>query len=308
VNKIIRTFTTLFALVVAHGAALADPVEEKNLLSGKDKLDPAQGYIFVQASTRIFGTFLHVPDDATKAEYQKDWEEAFAKAQKKYPGALRSWETDALIARQSKAKPPERPVEPTRDNFTIDSIELRDTVSFGPMFIFNKGIDRFAYLQAVKPGTYIYYGPVLMTPGAPGMGICNCMGTVQFEVKAGIITDLGNSLVALSKPEPPFDVGTQEAIRRAREKAAKDGNAIPDGPITNLNPLAYGLPESLKSWPSAQAEFWASGKLNNYYGLLITRMQPIPGILGYRRDTVIDLRTNTEIVSPTIYTQARIKK
>ncbi len=91
------------------------------------------------------------------------------------------------------------------------------------------------------------------------------------------------------------------------EKAAKSGKPV-DPALTVRDSLAFGLPDSLKAWGAAQPEFQASGKMNNYYGIGITRMTPIPGVLAYRRDTVIDVRTGTDVPSPPIVTQVRIKK
>ncbi|MEQ1540789.1 MAG: hypothetical protein ABL926_00905 [Novosphingobium sp.] len=302
-SMILRTLAALAAFAALPGIVVAETVEEKNVLAGKVKLDPAMGYIFTQAANRTFGLFLRVPDDATRAEYQKDWDEGFEKAKKKYASAIKTWEKDAAIARQTKAKVPEKPVEPTRENFSIGSIELRDMVSFGPMFIYNKAPTRFTYLTSVKPGTYIYYGPLMYSPGLVPAGQCYCMGTVKFDVKAGVVTDIGNFLVAAPKPAPPYDVTAQfwqdyNAKREAKGKA----------PVLVTPELAYGVPDSLKGWPSVQAEFHASGKLNNYFGTVITRMPPIPGVLDYRRDTVIDARTGTAVPNPPIRTQVKLKK
>lgn len=283
--------------------AHAQAIEEKNLASGKTKLDPAKGYIFVKANMRTQGLFLRVPDDATRAEYQKDWDEAFEKAKKKYQSAIKAWEKDAAIARQTKAKVPEKPVEPTRETFSIGAIELRDMVGYGPMFVFGKTETAFSYLTAVKPGTYIYYGPLYWAPNMPPAGQCYCMGTVRFEVKAGAITDLGNALQALPKTAPPYSVGTQAMMVMNEERKAKGKD-----PVWTPPALAYGVPDSLKALPAVQAELHASGKLNNYFGLPIDRMPPIQGILGYRRDTVIDERTGTDLPNPSIRTQVKIKK
>lgn len=297
-----------FALAMPALAA-PEAVEEKNMVTGKQKLDPASGYIFVQANYRTFGTFMRVPDDSTRAEHKKDWDEAFAKAQKKYPGKVKDWEAAVQVAKQTKKQPPERPVEPTPENFSIDPIELRDTVSFGPMFIYSKdeAAGRFNYLTAVKPGTYIYYGPVLMQPGGITGGICFCMGTVRFEVKPGVITDLGNFLIAAPDAVKEWDVASADAWRRAEEKAAKKGEPV-EAPGAGRPKLAYGVPDSLKALPTVQAEFHAHGKLNNYYALMFTRIPPIPGVLAYRRDTVIDLRTGQDVPNPVIKTQVKIKK
>lgn len=303
-----------FVLAVAAGFAMpalaaAEAIEEKKLATGKQKLDPASGYIFVQANYRTFGTFLRVPDDSTRAEYKKDWDEAFAKALKKYPGRVKDWEAAVQVAKQTKKPLPERPVEPSPENFSIDPIELRDLVAFGPMYIYSKdeASSRFNYLTAVKPGTYIYYGPVLMQPGVATGGICYCMGTVRFEVKPGVITDLGNFLIAAPEQVKNWDVANVAAWRRAEEKAAKKGEAV-EPPFPARPALAYGVPSSLKALPAVQAEFQAHGKLNNYYALMFTRIAPIPGVLAYRRDTVINLRTGQDVPSPAITTQVKIKK
>ena len=57
-SKTIRAFLAA-ALLGLPAAALAEAVEEKNLVSGKEKLDPESGYIFVQAPNRTFGLFFH---------------------------------------------------------------------------------------------------------------------------------------------------------------------------------------------------------------------------------------------------------
>ena len=302
--KIRRAALVLTALLGLSTPLLADgPVEEKNLLSGKTKLDPGKGYILLRAPYRTFGVFLRQPDATTVAEWEKERLEAFAKAQKKYPGKLKQWETDVAVAKQTKNKPPEKPAEPRLEDMQVGAIELRDTVSFGPMFVFSKSETQFTYVNEVKPGTYIYYGPIMAVPGYPGTGACYCMGTVKFEVKAGEITDLGNSLLALPKAEPPFDVATQMLMADEAERKAKGKE-----PRVIQPALAYGVPESLKALPARQAELQASGKLNNYYGITISRIAPIPGVLGYRRDTVLDLRTGQDVQNPPITTQVKIKK
>jgi hypothetical protein len=142
----------------------------------------------------------------------------------------------------------------------------------------------YSYLTKVKPGTYIYYGPIMFDANAGYMGLCYCMGTVKFEVKPGVITDIVNFLVAgtfqtpINPPPPGVSVtpqGTFLAIGKQRYEVGK---------------FEWGLPASLKTFPSAQADFHAAGKMNNYFGITIARIPAIPGILGYQRDTVIDLK------------------
>ena len=241
-SRTIRIAAALAAIALAPAALRADPVEEKKLASGKETIDPASGYMFIQSPFRTQGMFLRVPDDSTREAYMKDWEEGFEKARKKHQSALKNWETQVSIAKQTQSAPPEKPVEPTRETFSIGPIELRDTVSYGPMFVFNKSETQFNYLTKVKPGTYIYYGPLYFVEGYPPAGACYCMGTVRFEVKAGVITDLGNFLTAGPKPAPPYDVGMQMVMKMNEERAAKGKDPILPIP----KEVSYGLPDSLK--------------------------------------------------------------
>lgn len=278
----------------------ADPVEEKNVLVGKAKLDPAKGYIFVSGAERQFGTFLRVPDDETRATWQKDWDKAFAKAQKRYVGAIAQWQSDLKIAEQTKSKPREKPDEPTRETFTIDPLDLRDAVSFGPMFVYAKG-DRVSYLNAVKPGTYIWYGPLLVVP-AGASGTCWCMGTVRFEVKAGAVTNLGDVLWT-----SPHFAGQQDiTLKLAGAKFAERSQAA------RAEVAAGGthteLPATLKDWPADVPVLQAAGKLNNYYGAMVSRLPPVEGVLAYKRDRVIDVATGEEVANGPIVSRQKIKK
>lgn len=303
----IAILSAVLPLSVAASPPPATPVDERDVTSGKVKLDPQRGFIFLHSSMRSSGMFLKIPDDADREEYQKDWEEAFAKAQKRYAGELSRWNTDFSIARQTKAPLPVRPEAPTRENFSIASIELRGAASFGPMFVFNKNDQRFSYLTAVRPGAYIWYGSVFILPEGGASGICTCMGTVKFQVKPGVVTNLGNFLQAATVADRGHDVLSMEAWQSVEEKAAKSGKPVDPGFLTKPT-LDFTLPPSLSAWPAEQAEFSANAKLNNFYGVLVSRLPAIPGILAYRRDAVIDARTNTELESAPIVSRERPKR
>lgn len=282
----VATLAALFLPSLAAAQLTSQSVEEKNLLSGKAKIEPDAGYIFVSGPFRQNALLLRLPDDATVADYEKDWAEALAKVQKKYPGKLKSWESRAAAARQTKGRIPEKPIEPTAENFAIGAIELRDPVSFGPQYVFAKGEspESFSYLTKVKPGRYAYYGPIFVAGGGAMAGFCYCMGTVAFEVKPGVITDTGNFFLVgpgldpdfPQPPEPP--AGSEAGLYRPQNLASQYG------------PLRFGLPDTLKAYPAAKADFRAYGKLDNFYGLSVSRMPPVPGVLAYDRDKVVDLK------------------
>lgn len=300
------TGTPVHAQGLLAMAAKIEPraVEEKDVVSGKTKLDPAKGYIFISGPGRWWGAFLREPDEATRAEWEKDRQKAFGKALKSYRSSFAQWQVDAANLKEHKLKVPEPPVEPTLETFQFDPIDTRDQVSFGPQFVFAKG-ETVSYMQAVKPGTYIWYGPVIGGAGLPAGGTCMCMGTVRFEVKAGVVTDTGNWLLAAPHRDEDMDI-ERLSLKQANEKRVAAGKE-PRLPMV-LNEIKFGLPASLKDWPSVQAEFHANGKLNNLFGILISRISPVPGVLGYHRDTVVDLRTGQEIDSPTLISRAKIKK
>lgn len=288
----IRLFTHAAAVSLAMLAipAWAQAIEEKNLVSGKVKIEPDSGYIYLTGSTRQIGLFLKVPSAEDVSAYTKEWEEAFKKAQDKYAKAFSRWQYDRELALKAKAKIPDKPVEPKAESFSIGDLETRNSVSFGPEFVFSKDKagGNYSYMMKAKPGTYIYYGPIFFDPRAGATGMCYCMGSVQFQVKAGTITDLGNFLTAapdssLQKTAPGKKIVASGAFIGTK----MDPNASTSGPVR------FGLPDSLKSYASAQADFHAAAKMDNFYGLTVSRLPPVPGVLGYQRDKVVDLKVQT---------------
>ena len=290
-----------FALCSAT-PSYAKVVRESDVTSGNVQLDPSMGYIFVSGSTRLTGLFLRVPDQGTRNAYEQDRLAAFAKAQKHYRADLREWRSHNNLLDPSLRPLPGMPEEPKLADITIDPIELRDMEGFGPLYVFAKS-ENFSYLNAVKPGTWIYYGPLMLAANGATAGECFCLGTVRFEVKPGVVTDLGNSLSVAPQWDSDMDVGRLQ-LKETNTKRVAEGKE-PIG--VDKGPLAYGLPATLASWPSVKAELHASPKMNNYFGATVTRMAPIPGVLAYHRDVVVDERTGQEIASPTIISRAKIK-
>lgn len=297
---------TILTLTTAAGQPPSVPVEERAVLSGKIQADPARGYIYLHASNRFFATFLRVPDDAQRTEYAKEWEEAFAKEQARYPARLRAWESAAKSAKATSTTVPKKPIEPTREAFSIRPMEYENMVSVGPMFVYKKADKYFGYLTSVPAGTYIYYGNMIMAEGGGFVGSCYCMGSVKFEVRPGVVTDLGNFLTAAPARDRAHDAGTIELWRTLDAKAAKSGKPA-DWPLP-AETLSYGPPDTLKTWQWAQAEFSASGKVNNFHGVTITRLPQIPGVLAYRRDSVIDARKNSEIPDPSLVSRDHLRR
>lgn len=271
------------------------PIEKTRLADASQKLDATRGYIAISDHQRLFGTFLRVPDDETMAAYRADVVKAMAKAKKHYASALETWEADVKTAAQLKQPAPAKPVEPTEETLGVMVPELRDMVTIGPMFIFAKDASSFTYLHEVKPGTYVYYGGLMAAPSGALMGACTCMGTVAFEVKAGVVTDLGNTLNQQAEIDPHavLMTGKPTDVKLLEKQRAK-------GPTAGVE----GLPQG---WDVVPAEFHAYRKINNYYGVFVTRVGAIPGVLAYHRDKVVDARTGQELPDPLITSRQKPK-
>jgi hypothetical protein len=294
-----KLLTALLLATIAAPALSATPIEEKDVVSAKAKLDPAKGYIFLNAAGRQAGAFIRIPDDADIADYAKYREEQFAAVWAFYQRSLSKWTSEVRYAKEQSRALPEKPVEPTRDTFYAGAIETRTIETFGPERAYTKGQmgtkdgegGAYTYLTAVKPGTYIWYGPVMFNPQYGYSGICYCMGSVKFEVKPGIVTDLGNFLVAAPEAEKQT-LATIPTVTFAGAWSAYKVE-LPE----HSQPVRHAIPPSLKDWPVAEAEFSASGKTNNFFNVIISRLPAVPGVLGYDRDVVIDAKTGTRLAS-----------
>jgi hypothetical protein len=100
------------------------------------------------------------------------------------------------------------------------------------------------------------------------------MGSVKFEAKAGQITSLGDFL------------GLEWTDREALVQSNIYYQSFPNRTAV---PTDWSVPESLARYPHAKAELRAAGKRNNFLNAQLSRIPPVPGVLAYDRDVVIDL-------------------
>ncbi len=275
IRTLISRAAVAVSLAISATPVVAQSVETKAIeaknLGGKQQIDPAKGYILISAPGRSMGTFIKRPSDADRAEYQADWDKAFAKAQKRYASNLKYWQAQ----RDAKQAAGEKPVEPTPESFSIGEIERRLTVGYGPMYVFEKAEnDAVSYLIEVEPGTYTYYGPVMIVPNGGAAGQCYCMGSVAFEAKPGVVTNLGDFLSG--------GWVSDEARRQTAAVVVATGQS----PV----PASYPVPAALAKYSVVPADWRAAGKMNNFFGITVSRMPPVEGVLAYERDKVIDLR------------------
>jgi len=246
-------------------------------VSGKQTLSPDKGYLFVHGPSALTFRLVKEPTEAERAAFHAVWQTAFDKAKKKYPGQLRAWQGDRDIAKKAQMKfdrPP--PVEPTEKTFTIGAIETRLMIGLGAgTYAKQKGEPGdYSALAELEPGTYRYYGTINPAPGrSEAVGMCTCMGSVSFKVEAGKVTNLGDFLwLGWAGAEE----GRLSSVEWKRDDAPHAVN--------------YTLPARLAAMPNAPADLRAAGKIDNFLGIMVGRLPPVPGVLGYQRDKVIDLK------------------
>jgi hypothetical protein len=148
-------------------------------------------------------------------------------------------------------------------------------------------------VMALKPGTYVLGGIAnLLRSGwtSARVTVSLCMGTVMFEVKPGVITDLGTILLA--QHDKPTTIP-----ELAKVVAGKDTDlyfVLFDVAIRPLGPNTP-TPEALKSLPIMSADYHTYGWFPNYLGADFNRLAPIPGVLDYDKDgNPIDVKTGTK--------------
>ncbi len=151
---------------------------------------------------------------------------------------------------------------------------------------------RDIYLMSVKPGTYILAGPAF---GAPHgflyddkfvgrMAACMCMGTVKFDARPGVVTDLG--MILSVRADKPIAVPELAGYERNI-----DSSEMYLAMTVRPESADMPLPDALKPLPRADADYRAMGPFPNYFGSAIDRLAPVPGVLDYDKDGhVVDLK------------------
>lgn len=241
-------------------------------------LDPAKAYILIRSDSPLPLHLMRMPSAEDQVKYDALRSEALVESREKY--AKKKVAYDKAKAAYDKwpkgsAKPvlPEKPIEPTEENFQYPAFGLLTGVAIGPLFRFakGKGGEKIStYLQEVTPGSYRFYG--LMTPGLPG-GTCFCLGSVAFDAKAGEVTDVG--LLASREVEAPAAGDSSRPPVLGLEFRA----ATADMPVD----------PRIASAKRSPAVFRPVGKLPNYFGAMIARLPEIPGVMRYERDRIVDL-------------------
>lgn len=277
--------------------AFTENIKEKKIVKGEVTIESDMGYIFVSGVSRQAGVFYKEPTEKDLEEYNTEKLEEFDKAHKKYLKNLKRWKSK----KEQKVAVGPKPIEPVLEQFSIGPIELRHAVSFGYGKTYlkdksNPDKPHYSYLMSLEPGIYTFAGPVVVSNDGY-FGHCYCMGSVKFEVTAGEITNLGNYLTNAPLGENG-GVSNEVFMKRVNKSNPKGQSAI----LGSLAPgnfdkgtsarvaLDFELPVSLSQYSMTIPEFYAAGKMNNHYGVMINRIAPIEGVIRYDRDTIISMR------------------
>ena len=276
----------LIALSLAAPAVAKDKVPVfVETVAIKDKpavaLDPAKAYVMLRADMAVPLYLMKVPTADDQATYDQARADALAKAHEKY--VRKQAQYNAAVKEKAEAprgttlQPlPDKPFEPTEANFDFTPFPLLAGVSIGPINRFAKAEGGFStYVQELTPGEYRIYGPLAVAPGGGAMGSCFCMGSVAFEAKAGEIVD----------------IGMIEAKGTFVKRPEGDSSApiVPEGSFLTPARPEVAIDPRLAGARVVPAKFRPIGKLPNYFGLTISRIPAIPGVMRYDRDRTVDL-------------------
>ena len=300
-SKALLRAAALAAAALAPAAALAQTAAPPQGLGHvKDKpeiaLDPATAYIAVRNADAASFSFIRIADEANLADYKARRAAALVKAHAKWERRHATWIKnrdaylkDARNGRPAIRPPGPEPVEPNDANLAFTPIDVENLISFGPANRFSKSAASI-YIQGVRPGRYAFYGPIMTAGNGSHAGMCMCMGTFEFEAKPGQITDIGTMILM-------FDVERG----RARTAGTPPPRTTIDLPET-VTSVSWRLPVAgdridprLASYTIVPAELHAGRRVPNYLGLEIDRVMPIDGVLAYRRDKVIDVRSGATL-------------
>ena len=299
----IRLFLfAVFALILLSPGSMAfaqQPKAEDMTIFRKSEtvsLDPDQGYLLVRSRVGN-AKFIAAPillrrlSDDEMARYEADKASAFE-------ASITELKADRAKALSKKAAAEAKgriyknivPPEPTLANFNFDYDGVDNVYYFRAKDVYEKDGDHRTLFAAMPPGTYILASTALGASSGP----CFCMGTVEFEVKPGVITDLGYLLMdqadRIKKPSPFPEV--RELVDG--HGIYKAGVAITE---TVLLPMTDNMPvpQMIADWPREAPTLQAVGKMPNYFSTFVTRLGPIEGVLSYDRDVVIDARTGLAV-------------
>lgn len=238
------------------------------LQQAPSSLKPGSAYILLKTNTAKSGLFpiqhvlIRVPTENELAAYIEARQSAF----------------DAAVAKMSEKQKANGPQ--TVEQFGFDYHGEPNSFVVSSKKFLEDGEMRTVLLE-VKTGRYIVYG---VTLGDGGLVSCNCLGTIGFEAKGGVITDIGSLFADKVHKDSPVPNLEDKLGEQMFQYGFVMGQALVPANDSSLPPAALkGLPIELARFEIIE-QFYEPGVGS------INRLAPIPGLLGYKDGKPVDLR------------------
>ncbi len=254
-------------------------------------LEPDSGYVFVRlaksankfmAAPTLIRTLTDEEVNAYEALKKQKFEKAKAKNEKRRARRI----ADKAEAKKKRV-PYNKSIPPvlTYDRFVIEYKDVSNVYQVWARKEYRKTERGREVFFKLSPGNYVVYDIA---------GVCMCMGTVQFQVKAGEITDMG-MIVA-----DAYDRGGQISEFPEIEAFSKDHGEYRAGfpyAASAIRPATpeMDFPEELAGLNRVNADYRAKGKMPMFFSSMLDRLVPMPGVLSYQEDKIIDVRTGQPV-------------
>jgi hypothetical protein len=139
------------------------------------------------------------------------------------------------------------------------------SVSIGAKPFIAEGDHVRTYLVAVTPGRYVIQS---------GPTTCFCLGSYQFEVAAGRITDMGTIHIGPENGSSPW-----AALKPLRSTADIEERAYTVAEAMQVLPWreSMSLPAGMSGLPRDPARYTVAARFGNHVGQLLNRALPIEG-------------------------------
>lgn len=268
------------------------PHAMREILQGEPvTIQPHKAYFLLRiyrpaGVSNIEPVFLRVPSKAEMQAYNDARAAAF-KAEEPALIAARQKALDKLRTAQAQGKTFKDtvPPVPSLENFNFVWSVRSNVESLNAKGFFEDGDPVRYYLVEVPPGEYILYGATFH--GMRLLYLCFCLGSIEFEAKAGKIIDLGTFIADQAKTKSDIpELASETGFGPSSDPAI----ALIAGTI---KPVAASdkVPSALGSSVAEPADYHAVGKFFHPGALGINRLVPVPSVLAYDRGKVIDVKS-----------------
>lgn len=283
--------SVLAALIMAAPAAAQQyrPPEDLDMFKKLEPVtvEPDKGYIFLRMGKTSKKwqpgfTLIRKLSDEELSDYEAikkvEFEEALEKNTRK---------REKRLAARKKAK--ERGEAYTKsippilhyNEFVFEYDDVRNVYAVPVRKEYQKTDYGRDVLFTLKPGDY-----VLADIG----GVCMCLGSVQFTVKPGIVTDMG---MIVSDIADRYDEPSKypEVWERVKDHGTYRTGFFFVSSALRLPNADMAVPDVIKDLERIPADYSAMGKMPVYFSTMVDRLAPVPGVLDYRGDKVVDVKT-----------------